>query len=206
MKRILIACEESQAVCIEFRKLWFEAYSCDIQECSWWHPERHLQWDVLNYLNQEWDLIIAHPPCTYLSNAWARRLYAWWELNKDRYNKWLEAKDFFMKFYNHKCKHIVIENPLPSKIYNLPKYSQIIQPYEYWHPYSKKTLLWIKWLPNLKPTNVVWDIVPFLPSNTWWKKRGQKATKWIVNNAKDASKTFSWIAKAMAEQWWKIIN
>lgn len=140
--KVLIACEESQAVCTAFRNMGIEAYSADIQECSGGHPEWHILGDVLPILNGhckfqtmdnqrheigvEWDLIIAHPPCTYLSNAGARFLYAGHKLNEERYKKGLEAKEFFMKFYNAECKHIAIENPTPSKIYELPKYSQTI--------------------------------------------------------------------------------
>lgn len=138
MLKILIACEESQAVCKAFRELGNEAYSCDIQECSGGHPEWHIQGDVLPLLNEKWDLIIAHPPCTYLSNAGARWLYAGGKLNEERYKKGLNGKEFFLKFYNANCDHVAIENPIPSSVYDLPKYTQVIQPYEYGEPWSKK--------------------------------------------------------------------
>jgi hypothetical protein len=202
-QRVLIACEESQTICKEFRRLGFEAYSCDIQECSGGHPEWHIQGDVLEQLDKQWDLIIAHPPCTYLSNAGARWLYKGGELNQERYKKGLEAKEFFIKLLNSNCKHIVVENPLPSRIYELPEFSQIVQPYEYGHPYSKKTLLWIKGLPNLKPTKIIKDFKPYLPSNTGGKKRGQKYSIGVSKNAKQSSKTFLGVAIAMAEQWGK---
>jgi len=194
--KILVACEESQAVCIELRELWHEAYSCDILPCSWWHPERHIQGDVLEQLDKGWDMMIAHPPCTYLSNAGARFLYPKWVLNKDRYKKGLEAKEFFMKLWNAPIPKIVVENPIPSKIYWLPPYSQTIEPYEFWHPYKKRTCLWIKWLPLLQPTNILDK-----PEST--KVPGNRFNKWGKERQKNRSKTFQWIAKAMAEQWTK---
>lgn len=136
--RVLVACEESQRVCIEFRRLGHEAYSCDIEPCSGGHPEWHLQQDVAELLKIKWDLIIAHPPCTYLSNAGARFLYPEGILNEERLQKGLKAKEFFMKLWNADCPRVAVENPIPSKIYDLPEYSQIIQPYEFGHPYSKK--------------------------------------------------------------------
>ena len=169
--KVLVACEESQRVCIEFRKLGHEAYSCDIEPCSGGHPEWHIQDDVLPLLNGncdfktvngdmhnligKWDLIIAHPPCTYLSNAGARFLYPKGVLNEDRLKIGLIAKEFFMKIYNADCEKIAIENPIPSKVYGLPKYTQTIQPYEFGHPYQKKTCLWLKGLKPLQPTDVL---------------------------------------------------
>lgn len=223
--KVLIACEESQRVCIEFRKLGHEAYSADIQEPSGGHPEWHIHGDVLEVLNpypsptkrsepfiwfptmdggmhcvDKWDLIIAHPPCTYLSNAGACRLYPKaGVLNEERYKKGLEAKEFFMKFINADCEHIAVENPLPSKIYNLPPYTQIVQPYEYGHKYSKKTLLWLKGLPNLVPTKIMNDYNPFLPSYTS-RFRGENR-RGVNGTAKFHSKTFEGIAQAMAYQW-----
>lgn len=210
--KVLVACEESQRVCIEFRKLGHEAYSCDIEPCSGGHPEWHIQNDVLTLLNGncefhtvdgvlhkidgKWDMIIAHPPCTYLSNAGARFLYPKGILNENRLQLGLVAKEFFMKIYNADCNKTVIENPIPSKIYGLPPYTQIIQPYEFGHPYQKKTCLWIKGVDNLKPTNIV-------------PKENRQSTKiagnWFNKGGKDRqknrAKTFSGIAKAMAEQW-----
>ena len=126
--KILVACEESQAVTIELRRLGHEAYSCDLLPCSGGHPEWHIQGDVLKVLNQNWDLLIAHPPCTYLSHAGARWLYPKGVLNEERYKKGMDAKEFFMKLYNSNIKHICVENPTPSKIYEMPEHSQIIQP------------------------------------------------------------------------------
>lgn len=161
--KVLIACEESQAVCKAFRERGHEAYSCDIIECSGGHPEWHIQGDVLRILNPhqiseafygivfrtadgeahrikgKWDMIIAHPPCTYLSNAGACRLYPQkGELNFERYNKGLEAKKFFLEFLNANCEKIAVENPIQSKVFEMPPYTQIIQPYEHGHPFTKK--------------------------------------------------------------------
>lgn len=229
--KVLVACEESQAVCKAFREKGHEAYSCDIQECSGGHPEWHIQGDVLKLLNPErqsipgdawygfkfrtmdgvmhciegeWDLIIAHPPCTYLSNAGACRLYPQkGQLDPIRYEKGLKAKEFFMQFYNAKCEKICIENPIPSRVFELPEKTQVIQPYEYGHPYTKKTYLWLKGLPKLKPTNVVEERHPYVCGNSdIWKKQAALGKVWgKEKSAKHRSKTFEGIAKAMAEQW-----
>lgn len=220
---VLIACEESQRVCVAFRKRGHNAFSCDIQEPSGEHPEWHIHGDALKVLNPDkykgiefqtmdgvsycitkWDLIIAHPPCTYLSNAGACRLYPKKGIiNQERYEKGLQAKEFFMKFINADCEHIAVENPVPSKIYNLPNYSQIIQPYEYGHPYTKKTCLWLKNLPNLKPTNIVKPKGMWVNGNSSiWKN--QAITNEVTGKSKDPkvlAKTFEGIAEAIAEQW-----
>lgn len=220
---VLIACEESQEVCKAFRAKGHNAFSCDIQECSGGHPEWHINGDVLPILNgyktpsdlfitqdglahcvpKKWDLIIAHPPCTYLSNAGARWLWAGQKLNEERYAKGLEAKEFFMKFWNADCSRICIENPVPSSVYNLPACSQFVQPYEYGHPYSKKTCLWLKGLPPLKPTVIVTDYKPFVSSGNYGKTHDPKykGASRKGGSAKSRSKTFSGIANAMAEQW-----
>lgn len=218
--KILVACEESQRVCIELRKLGHEAYSCDIIDCSGGHPEWHIKQDVLPLLNgncrfktvdetshsinSKWDMLIAHPPCTYLSNAGACRLYPKkGQLNQKRYQKGLRAKEFFMKFYNADCEHICIENPIPSKIYDLPPYTQTIQPFEHGHPYSKKTCLWLKGLPKLQPTNILTEYKPYIPCNTS-KNKGNKEKAGVSRAggvAKIRSKTFEGIAKAMSAQW-----
>lgn len=218
--KVLIACEESQRVCMAFRERGHESYSCDIQECSGGHPEWHIQGDVLAVLNgrcnfetqdgtahsidRKWDLIIAHPPCTYLTNAGARWLYACGELNKERYRKGLEAKEFFMNFLNADCERIAVENPVPSSIYGLPQYSQTVQPYEHGHPNTKKTCLWLKGIDKLKPTNIVEPVRgrKFKQRNGKYRYRcwemDQKGGK---NRAAERSKTFEGIARAMAEQW-----
>ena len=216
---VLIACEESQEVCKAFRDKGHRAFSCDIQECSGGHPEWHILGDVLPLLNGNcnftlqngdcdsiegsWDLIIAHPPCTYLSNAGARWLCADGKLNNSRYNKGLEGKDFFMAFYNANCERIAIENPVPSLLYGLPNYNQIIEPYMFGHNATKKTCLWLKGLPPLKETNNVGR-----PEKEYFQKRDGtwRTNCWALkihgeDRAKNRSKTFSGIAAAMAEQW-----
>lgn len=191
--RVLVACEESQRVCIEFRKLGHEAYSCDIQPCSGGHPEWHIQGDVLPLLDENWDLIIAHPPCTYLSNAGAKHLYPKGVLNEERYKLGLQGRDFFMKFYDCKCEKVAIENPVPSKIFGLPPYSQIIQPYYFGDPYQKRTCLWLKNLPKLEPTDNLYYGLSSRKAS-WYQKGGK-------DRQKNRAKTFPGIAKAMAEQW-----
>lgn len=199
--KILIACEESQVVCKAFRELGHEAYSCDIQECSGGHPEWHLKGDVFRWLMSGWDMMIAHPPCTKLSKAGARWLHGGGAVNKKRYLQGLEAKEFFMALLNAPIPKICVENPTPLKIWELPNPTQIIQPYEFGHPFSKRTLLWLKGLPPLVPTNVSEEYTPYMPSNTGGAKRGQKHSAGFAHNAKLASKTFTGIEKAMAEQW-----
>lgn len=218
--RVLVACEESQEVCKAFRAKGHEAYSCDIQECSGGHPEWHFKKDVLSILNpfkigewykaqdgsihfiDHWDLIIAHPPCTYMSKAGARFMFPTaGNVDEKRLEKALKAKAFFMEIMNARCDKICIENPTPLKIVGLPKESQVIQPYQFGHPYSKRTLLWLKGLPELKPTNILTEYTPYLPSNTGGFARGKGGSRGVAHNAKDASKTFSGIAQAMAEQW-----
>lgn len=226
--KILVACEESQAVTIELRKLGHEAYSCDIIECSGGHPEWHIMQDVVPLLNreddgnngwhyiyfrtmdgklhsvEEWDMIIAFPPCTYMSNAGACRMFPKkGQIEPDRFSKAMEAKAFFMEFYNADCERVCIENPVPLSVVKLPENTQIIQPYQFGHPYTKKTYLWLKGLPNLNPTNIVKPVGPYVCGNTEiWKKQ---AANGIVygkeKSAKYRSKTFPGIAKAMAEQW-----
>jgi hypothetical protein len=204
--KILVACEESQAVTIELRKLGHEAYSCDIQECSGGHPEWHLQTDAIEEAySGKYDMMIAHPPCTYMSKAGARWMYPTaGNLSEARLEKAMEAKDFFMKLMNAPIEFIAVENPVPLKIVGLPQFTQAIQPYEFGEKFSKKTLLWLKNLPKLIPTNIQSEYTPYLPSNTGGSKRGQKFSRGISKNAKESSKTFIGIAKAMAEQWAKI--
>ena len=200
--RILVACEESQAVTKELRRLGHEAYSCDIQPCSGGHPEWHLQVDALELLKLKWDMIIAHPPCTYLSNAGARHLWKDHVLNQERYVKGLEAKEFFMAFYNADCPRIVVENPTPSRVYELPPHTQSIQPWQFGHPYTKRTNLWIKGLPVLEATDVVEPVATWCPSGSYSKKHGeQHRGMFTKERAKNRSKTFPGIARAMAEQW-----
>ena len=204
-KSILVACEESQRVTKQFRVLGYEAYSCDVLDCSGGHPEWHIKGDAIKEAySGKYNLMIAHPPCTYLSNAGARWLYPKGELNNERYKKGLDAKEFFMKLLNSPIERICVENPLPSKIFNLPNHTQTIQPYQFGEPYSKKTLLWLKNLPLLKHTNIIDDYETYLPSNTGGKKRGQ-SYRFVSINKIDSSKTFKGIAKAIAKQWSKVL-
>lgn len=221
---VLIACEESQRVCIEFRKRGHNAYSCDIQDCSGCHPEWHIKGDCIPLLNGncqfvtmdgvthytvgKWDLIIAHPPCTFLSKAGARWMYANGELNTDRYALMLNAKMFFQQISNADCDRIVIENPVPLKLACLPKPSQIIQPYLFdefgEHPFKKTTCLWfygdVKPLIATTPDKL--PIACYCPSNTSLYSKGlAKGDVGIANSSKERSKTFRGIAAAMAEQW-----
>ena len=197
--KILVACEESQRVCIELRKLGHKAYSCDILPCSGGRPEWHLQQDVLPLLNEKWDMIIAFPPCTYLSNAGARHLFPGGKLNEERYKKGLLAKELFMSIYNADCSKIAIENPTPSKIYGLPEKTQVIQPWQFGHPYSKRTQLWLKGLPKLIPTNIVEVESNCRKAGNWFNKGGK-------DRQKNRSKTFPGIAKAMADQWTRVME
>lgn len=160
---VLVACEESQRVCTAFRERGHNAFSCDILPCSGGHPEWHIQGDVLEILNPvplfgtdkkgigfytcdgelhgfvgKWDMIIAHPPCTYFSTAGANWLFRGGKLDEERYKKGLEMKDLFMAIYNADCEKIAIENPVVMKIWELPKHTQEIQPYQFGHPFTKK--------------------------------------------------------------------
>ena len=216
MLKVLVACEESQRVCSAFRELGHEAYSADIQEPSGGHPEWHILGDVLPILNggefttmdgavhsvAKWDLLIAHPPCTYLSNAGARHLWKGHKLNRERYKKGLEGKEFFMQFYNANCEHIAVENPIPSKVYEMPPYTQTIQPYEYGHPFSKRTCLWLKGLPKLQPTDIVEPVGTYCPSGSYSHKHDDKHRGLFTKDRpRQRSKTFEGIAAAMAAQW-----
>lgn len=184
--QILVACEESQAVTIALRKLGHEAYSCDLIPCSGGHPEWHIQQDVLPLLNGycffktcdgsahyvlgRWDMLIAFPPCTYLTNASAVRMRVNGEIVAERYAKAMEAKAFFMSFLSADCAKIAVENPTPLKIVELPPYTQAIQPWQFGHPYTKRTCLWLKELPPLVPTEIITEGV----------------TPWVNGGCKDA--------------------
>ena len=200
---VLIACEESQEVCKAFRERGHRAFSCDIQECSGGHPEWHIQDDVLKHLDG-WDLIIAHPPCTYMSGAGACRMYPKaGQIDQERFAKAMEAKEFFMKILTADCQKICIENPRPLKCVELPPPSQSIQPYEYGEPWSKLTYLWLKGLPPLFPTEIVQDYKPYVSCGTS-RNKGNKDKSGMSRRGgaqKVRSKTFPGIAKAMAEQW-----
>lgn len=212
---VLVACEESQRVCIEFLKLGHNAFSCDIQEPSGGRTDRHIHGDVLKVLQggrfstmdgaehsvEKWDMIIAHPPCTYLSNAGSVRLVVKGVLNEERYQKGVQAKEFFMTIANTDCGRICIENPVPNKRFNLPKYTQIIEPYYFGDPYKKKTCLWLKGLPKLQPTNIVEPLCSWVSGGSKDGKGNVRKQLGIHHTAKDRAKTFPGIARAMASQW-----
>lgn len=196
-------------MCLAFRERGHEAYSCDIIECSGNHPKYHIKGDALPLINgdvlfhtcdgiehyiDKWDLLIAHPPCTYLSNAGARWLWKGGVLDEERYHKGMKAREFFMQFLHANVDKICVENPYPSKIYHLPKYTQIIQPYMFGHTVQKKTCLWLKGLPNLIPTEII-DKQISTKQAIWFNKGGSGERQ------KNRAKTFEGIAKAMAEQW-----
>ncbi len=226
--KVLVACEESQVVCKAFREKGHEAYSCDIIECSGGHPEWHIQGDVLPLLNGDcefvtadgqthaikgkWDLIVAHPPCTYLTNGGAVRMFRkeikeyppygkFQMVNVDRLKQGMLGRDFFMAIMYAQCDKIAIENPIPMSIYMLPPCQQVIQPFEYGDPYSKKTCLWLKGLPNLKPTNILSDYQPFINGGGGRMEKPNYKGKKFAGGGSERSKTFPGIAKAMAEQW-----
>lgn len=191
--KVLIACEFSGVVRESFRKRGHEAMSCDLLPTE--IPGWHYQGDVMDVINDGWDLMVAHPPCTYLSNAGARFLYPGGKvLNYTRYFKGMDAKIFFMKLYNAHIPKIAIENPIPSKIFRLPAYTQIIQPYYFGHPYQKKTCLWLKNLPPLISTLILDKPQSTKIAGNWFNKGG-------VERQKNGAKTFQGIADAMAAQW-----
>lgn len=206
---VLIACEESQAVCIEFRKRGHIAFSCDIQDCSGGYPEWHIKDDVLNHVNKGWDLVIAHPPCTFLSGVGLH----WNKKNKKREKKTLKAFEFVMKIWNINCSKICIENPTGYLNTHFRKPDQIIHPYYFGDNELKRTCLWIRGLPKL--IHIKEDDLFFKktavekPKPKAYLKKGKKIGKAIYftdyqtgkDKSKKRSKTFPGIARAMAEQW-----
>jgi hypothetical protein len=203
--KILLACEESQAVTKEFRRLGHEAFSCDILPCSGGHPEWHLQQDVVPLLQQKWDLIISFPPCTFLTVTGNR----WFNVEKygqkaiQRHKDREEAIQFFKMFAEADCEHVAIENPVGIMSSEWRKPNQIINPYQFGDPFEKKTCLWLKGLPLLKPTDIVTP-----PKRTEFAS-GKSMPSWYAEawklpkeeRSKLRSKTFPGIAKAIAEQW-----
>ena len=219
--KVLVACEESQAVCIEGRKLGHEVYSCDILECSGGHPEWHIMCDVLPLLNGDcdfdtmdgenhsfsgrWDMIIAFPPCTYLTvtgNRWFN-IDRYGEKAIQRHKDRKDAIDFFMAFANADCEKIAIENPVGIMSSKWRKPNQIINPWQFGDAFEKKTCLWLKGLPELTHTNIV-EIPPRKKFDSGKSMPSWYAEAWHLpkeERAKLRSKTFPGIAKAMAEQW-----
>lgn len=220
MMRVLVACEESQRVCNAFRARGHEAYSCDILHCSGGHPEWHIKSDVEPLLNGncsfvtmdgkahairgKWDMIIAFPPCTYLTNMGATRMFPKaGEVDKDRFEKAMEAKEFFLKILNADCEHIAVENPRPLTVVDLPRSSQIIQPWMFGHPFTKETHLWLKGLPRLKRTKLAdKEVRPFVSGGSKDNKGNpRKKQGTTYRDSVDRSKTFFGVAEAMADQW-----
>ena len=219
--KVLVACEESQAVCIEGRKLGHEVYSCDIQECSGGHPEWHIMCDVLPLLNGNcdfntmdgenhslsgrWDMIIAFPPCTYLTvtgNRWFN-IDRYGEKAIQRHKDRKDGVDFFMAFANADCEKIAIENPVGIMSSEWRKPNQIINPWQFGDAFEKKTCLWLKGLPELTHTNIV-KIPPRKKFDNGKSMPSWYAEAWHLpkeERAKLRSKTFPGIAKAMAQQW-----
>lgn len=214
--KVLVACEESQRVCKSFRDRGHEAYSADLQEPSGGYPEWHILGDVLPFINGfcsfmtmdgrlheipgKWDLLIAHPPCTYLSAAGAPNLVRHGKFNHERFQNGLGARDFFLSFYYANCDHICVENPAPLKCFKLPKYSQIIEPFYFGDPWKKRTCLWLIGLPPLEITNQV------EPLGCWVYMSGSNSRTTLktvkgVTSPKERSKTFPGIAAAFADQW-----
>ena len=199
---VLIACEESQAVTKAFRNLGVEAFSCDVEPCSGGHPEWHLQEDVIPLLRKPWELIVAFPPCTHLAVSGAK-----WFNEKRQDGRQQQAIDFFMRFAECDCERVAIENPVGIMSTQWRKPEQIVQPYEFGDPFSKKTCLWLKGLPKLVGTCLV-DSGERIVSPS-----GKTMAKWYsdafrlppAERAKVRSKTFPGIANAMADQWSRVI-
>lgn len=205
--KVLVACEESQEVCKAFRALGHDAYSCDIIECSGGHPEWHIMQDVLpllngfctfrtmdgaeHIINGRWDMIIAFPPCTHLAVSGARHF-----AEKRADGRQQAAVEFFMSFAYADCPRIAIENPVGIMSTKYRKPDQIINPWQFGHPETKKTCLWLENLPPLIETENVYEYMMTLPQ----KERNR--IHWMGSgHAKERSKTYPGIAKAMAEQW-----
>ena len=219
--KALIACEESQRVCTEMREIGIEAYSCDILPCSGGHPEWHIQADVLPLLNgfcqfytmdeishevnKAWDMIIAHPPCTYLTGAGAANI----PKHPERIEFGFNAAEFFRSFLNASCERICVENPPPMKRFMLPKYTQLTRPWMFGDNNNKPIALWLKNLPLLKRQNPC----DYIPDMILWthKATGKKksCSRWYntdtAHHSFHRSKTFPGIAKAMADQWGKLL-
>ena len=219
--KILVACEESQAVTIELRKLGHEAFSCDIIDCSGGHPEWHIMQDVLPLLDGDcefvsvdgqthtikgkWDMIIAFPPCTYLTvtgNRWFN-VERYGEKAIQRHKDREEAVKFFMAFANADCPRIAIENPIGHMSTAYRKPNQIIHPYMFGNPARKATCLWLKGLKLLEPTNIVEPVIIKYKNGKGTDNPWHMETMGLPpdERAKQRSKTFPGIAKAMAEQW-----
>lgn len=215
MRKILVACEESQAITKAFRKLGFEAYSCDLLPSSGGYPEWHIQGDAIaEAYSGRYDMMIAHPPCTYLAVSGARWLYNKdGSRNEERYKNQAEALDFVQQLMNAPIKHIAVENPISVISSHIRKPDQIVHPYMFGDKASKSTCLWLKNLPKLEPT----DIVEKGEFVEWVDKNGKKKrqAKWYLDALAKAktpeerrtlrSKTFQGMADAIADQWSRVL-
>lgn len=203
--KVLVACEESQRVTMAFRELGHEAFSCDIEPCSGGHPEWHIQDDALLVINEGWDLIVAHPPCTYLTvtgNRWFNvERYGEKAIKRHRLRE--EAAQFFMAFINADCERIAVENPIGYMSSTFRKPDQIIHPYMFGDPERKATCLWLKGLPLLEATNAVEPEIIKYKNGKGTDSRWHMETMKLPpkERAKERSKTFPGIARAMANQW-----
>lgn len=201
---VLVVCEESQTEVTAFRQIGCAAYSLDIQRCHGGHPEWHIQEDATRILQgakrfwtqdgvfhyvPRWDLIIAHPPCTYLCRLSNIHMFHDGNLDEVRHAHMIVAREFFFLCLNAPAKYVAVENPVPMKMAGLPRPTTYVEPYQFGHPYTKKTCLWLKNLPPLMPTQVSPE-----------RKQFVKATR-----ARYRSRSFTGIAKAMADQWSKYI-
>lgn len=209
--RILVACEESQAVTKEFRKLGHEAFSCDLLPCSGGHPEWHYQQDVFEVIDKGWDMMIAHPPCTFLAVSGARWLYNKdGTKNEERWQNQSEALDFVQRLMDAPIDKIAIENPISVISSNIRKPDQIVHPYHFGDKASKSTCFWLKNLPKLEPTNIVekGEFKEWIDKKTgktkrqatWYYEALQKA-KTPAERRTLRSKTFKGMAEAIADQW-----
>lgn len=209
--KVLIACEESQEMCKAFRELGAECYSCDIQECSGGHPEWHIKGDALLAMkSQKWDLIIAHPPCTYLTRAGACNI----PKDLSRIEKGHEAKDFFMEFVNYAESTetpMLIENPIPMKRFSLPPYTQLLYAWQFGESHNKPFCFWEYNIPKIKPPIT---IKPKIETYKWFNEKTGKMksmSKWYSNcggknHSKKRSKTSPLVAKIIAEQLFNYIR
>lgn len=203
-KKVLIACEQSQVVCLAFRRMGIEAYSNDINPCYGGHPEWHIIGDARNvilgrsvfglengasiYVPSRWSMIIAHPPCTMLSHVSAVAL----SQGKHSIEDVLRASIFFLLMLSAPAEFVAVENPAPMKIAQLPPYDQILQPYDFGHPFSKRVCLWLRRLPPLLPMSGYYE------QHVQWNKH-------CAGNPRRRSKTFEGIAEAMASQWGSLL-
>ena len=204
--KIIIACEESQTITKEFRLLGHEAYSCDILPCSGGHPEWHLQGDIFEFIGGGYDMMIAHPPCTFLSVSGARHMYNKdGSINQDRAKNQLEALNFVQKLMDADIPKIAIENPVSVISSKIRKPDQIIQPWMFGDEATKTTCLWLKNLPLLRPTNIVGKgertVFKSGKSHPKWYADALANSKTAEDRRKLRSKTFIGIAKAIAEQY-----